>query len=113
MWPLSQFQPWNVDRLVIEEHLCFQSWALRFKMVCYPCKVTMGTGSFPGVKRSGRGVDHPPSHLAPRLRKEQRYTSIPPLGLRGLFYGDLYLYLYPCKVTYSIRQQIDTDLMNF
>jgi hypothetical protein len=25
----------------------------------------MGTGSFPGVKQSGRGVDHPP-HLAPR-----------------------------------------------
>jgi hypothetical protein len=29
----------------------------------------MGTGSFPGVKRSGRGVDHPP-HLTPRLKKE-------------------------------------------
>ena len=25
--------------------------------------------SFPGVKRPGRGVDHPP-HLAPRLKKE-------------------------------------------
>ena len=30
---------------------------------------TMDTGSFPGVKRSGRGVDHPP-HLAPGLKKE-------------------------------------------
>jgi hypothetical protein len=29
---------------------------------------TIGTGSFPGVKRQGRGVDHAP-HLAPRLRK--------------------------------------------
>jgi len=29
----------------------------------------MGTGSFQGVKRAGRGVDYPP-HLAPRLRKE-------------------------------------------
>jgi len=29
----------------------------------------MGTGSFSGVKRPGRGVDHPP-HLAPRLKKE-------------------------------------------
>jgi hypothetical protein len=29
---------------------------------------TMATGSFPGVKRPGRGVDHP--HLAPRLKKE-------------------------------------------
>jgi hypothetical protein len=44
----------------------------------------IGTGSFRGVKRPGRGVDHP-SHLALRLRKEQSYTSTPPLGLRGLF----------------------------
>ena len=35
----------------------------------HPASYTMGTGSFPGVKRSGRGVDHPP-HLAPRLKKE-------------------------------------------
>jgi hypothetical protein len=26
----------------------------------YPASNTMGTGSFPGVKRPGRGVDHPP-----------------------------------------------------
>jgi len=25
---------------------------------------TIGTGSFPGVKRPGRGVDHPPSSSA-------------------------------------------------
>jgi hypothetical protein len=30
---------------------------------------TVGTWSFPGVKRPGRGVGHPP-HLAPRLKKE-------------------------------------------
>jgi hypothetical protein len=30
---------------------------------------TMGTESLPGVKRPGRGVDHPPL-LAPRLKKE-------------------------------------------
>jgi hypothetical protein len=35
----------------------------------HPASYTMGTGSFPGVKRPGRGVDHPP-HLAPRLKKE-------------------------------------------
>jgi len=40
--------------------------------------------SFPVVKRSGRGADHP--HLAARLKKEQRYTSTPPLDLRGLFW---------------------------
>ena len=35
----------------------------------HPASCTMGTGSFPGVKRPGRGVHHPP-HLAPRLKKE-------------------------------------------
>ena len=49
-----------------------------------PVSFTMGTGSFPGVKRPGRGVDHPP-HLAPKLKKEYSYTSTAPLGLRGLF----------------------------
>ena len=53
----------------------------------------MGTGSLPGVKRPGRGVDHP-LHLAPRLKKEFSYTSTPPLGFRGLFEGGLYLYRY-------------------
>jgi hypothetical protein len=35
----------------------------------YPASYTMGTGSLPGVKRLGRGVDHP-LHLAPKLKKK-------------------------------------------
>jgi len=35
---------------------------------------------------------HP--YLAPRLKKEQSCTSTPPLDLRGLFEGKIYLYLY-------------------
>ena len=50
----------------------------------HPASYTMGTGSFKGIERPGRGVDHPP-HLAPRLKKEWSYTSTTPLGLRGLF----------------------------
>ena len=38
-------------------------------MPAHPASYTMGTGSFPGVKRPGRGVNHPPQ-LAPRLKKE-------------------------------------------
>jgi len=38
----------------------------------HPASCTMGTGSFPGVKRPGCGVDHPP-YLVPKL------------CLRGLF----------------------------
>ena len=33
----------------------------------HPASCTMGTRSFPGVKRPGRGVDHPP-HIVPRLK---------------------------------------------
>ena len=33
-----------------------------------PASYTMGTGSFPGVKRPGRGVARP--HLGPGLKKE-------------------------------------------
>jgi len=35
----------------------------------YPASITKGTGSFPGVKRSGRGVEYE-FHLAPRLKEE-------------------------------------------
>ena len=35
----------------------------------HPASYTMGTASFPGVKRLGRGVDQSPT-LPPRLRKE-------------------------------------------
>jgi len=48
----------------------------------------MGTGSFQGVKRPGRGVDYPP-HLAPKLKKEKRYTYTPLLGFRGIFWVQL------------------------
>jgi hypothetical protein len=35
----------------------------------HPAPYTMGTESFPGVKRPGRGADLPP-HVAPRVNKE-------------------------------------------
>jgi len=34
---------------------------------------TMGTGSFPGVKRPGRGVDHPPSSSAEVKERGELY----------------------------------------
>ena len=41
---------------------------------------TMGTGSFPGVRRRGVVLTTHP-HLAPRLRNEWNYTFIPSLSL--------------------------------
>ena len=47
---------------------------------------------FPGLKRAGRGVDHPP-HLGLRLKKEYSSTYSPPLG---------FLYLLQCELHLSL-----------
>ena len=49
----------------------------------HPASCTMDTGSFPGVKRPGRGAENPP-HLSSKVMKELSYTSTHPLGLSGL-----------------------------
>jgi hypothetical protein len=36
----------------------------RTRPVADPASCMMGTGSFPGVKRPGRGADHPPPSSA-------------------------------------------------
>jgi hypothetical protein len=64
----------------------------------HPAFYTVGIGYFWSVKRPERGVEHP-SHLAPRLKKENNYTSTPPLGLRGLFQSKIYHYLLPLHVS--------------
>ena len=58
-----------------------------------PCSLlcTMGTGFFAGVNRPKRVVNHTP-HVTPRLKKEQSFSSTPPLGLRGPFLGEIYLF---------------------
>jgi hypothetical protein len=38
-----------------------------------PVSYTMGTGSFPGVKRPGHGVDHPPSYRAEAKERVELY----------------------------------------
>ena len=40
------------------------SASIQTGLVGHPFSYTMGTGSFPGVKRPGRGVDHPPPSSA-------------------------------------------------
>ena len=44
----------------------------------HPAACIMGTGSFEGVKRSGRGADHTPPYLSADVMK-----SAPALGLHG------------------------------
>jgi hypothetical protein len=57
------------------EGLGSESWGPRFSAPVqtgpgtHPASYTMGTGSFPGVKWPGCGVNHPP-HLALRLKED-------------------------------------------
>jgi hypothetical protein len=44
----------------------------------------------------GRGVDHPPLSSAEVKARAELYLYSP-LGLRGLFYGEFYLYLCDAK----------------
>jgi hypothetical protein len=43
----------------------------------HPASYTMVTGSFPGVKRPGRGVDHPPPYSAEVKERVELYLSSP------------------------------------
>jgi hypothetical protein len=50
----------------------------------HPAPYTMGTGSFPGVKRPGRGFDHP-TPSSPEVKERVELYLYSPMGLRGLF----------------------------
>ena len=54
------------DRILVGARL---SAPVRKGPGAYPASYTIGTGSFPGVKEQGRGIDHPP-YLVPKLKKE-------------------------------------------
>jgi hypothetical protein len=55
---------YGLDGLGIESR-----WGRDFSHTSTPASCTMGTGSFPGVKRPERGADHPPPSSA-EVKKE-------------------------------------------
>ena len=44
----------------------------------HPASYTMGTGSFPGIKRPGHVVDHPPPPSAEVKERVGLYLYLPP-----------------------------------
>jgi hypothetical protein len=67
-----------------------------------PSLLYNGTGSFPGVKRPGRGADHPPPSSS-EVTKGYSYTSIHPLGQFRPVTGVFYLYLESlCSYIYYV-----------
>ena len=51
---------------------------------------TIGTGSFPGVKRSERGIDQPYPSSAEVKERVELYIYYH-LGIRGMFYNEINL----------------------
>ena len=80
---------WSGDRIPVGARF---SAPVHTGLATQTASYTVGTGSFLVVKRPDRGVDHPP-HLSPRLKKEDSYTSTPPLGLYRLLQVELFFYL--------------------
>ena len=58
-------------------------WGVRFSATfqngpeAQPASYIMGTGTFPGVKRPGRGVDHPPPSSAEVKERAELYLYSP------------------------------------
>ena len=73
----------------------------------------MGSGSL-SQRKSGHGMaltTHP--HLALKLKHENSYTYIPPLGLYGLLYGELspstiLVNMINCYIVMSMLMMQDT-----
>jgi hypothetical protein len=80
----------------------------------FSISVQTGPGAHLDSYASGRGLSRGESgrgleltthfRLAPRLKKWYSYTSTPPLGLRNLFLGEFYLYLF--RSIYEIPKKI-------
>jgi len=69
------------DRILVEARF---STPVQTAPGAHPASYTVGTGSFPGVKRPGPGVDHPPPSSAEVKERVELYLYSPS-GLRGLF----------------------------
>jgi hypothetical protein len=55
----------------------------------HPVSCTMGTGSFPGVKRPGCVVDHPPPSRTEVKERVELYLYSPSVCLRGRLQREL------------------------
>jgi hypothetical protein len=60
----------------------------------YPASYTMGTGSLPGEKRQGRGVDHPPPPSAEVKERAEPYLYSPSGPSWPVLGRTFYLYVF-------------------
>jgi hypothetical protein len=79
LFPSSASETWATDWKVggsnpVEERI---SAPIQTYPGAHPASYTMGTGSFPGVKRPGTGVDHSPPSSAEVKEKVELYFYSP------------------------------------
>jgi hypothetical protein len=80
----------------------------RLTLGAHQASCTMGTGSFPGLKRPRRGADHPPL-LVPRSRKSTA-IPLPPIWAFGSV--TVYLYLNCTSVSAMPMSQLRSVQVN-
>ena len=71
----------------------------------YPASCTMGTGSFSGVKRPGRGADHPPPFKCRGHERVGLYLcspSVPSWPVLGWTFTYLTLFAIKCQLRYFL-----------
>jgi len=86
----SSISIWGLDiavgiatRYGLEGPRIESQWGARFSAPVqtvpgvHPASYAMGTGSFPGIMRPGRGVDHPPSSSTEVKGKVELYLYSP------------------------------------
>ena len=72
----------------------------------------MDTGPLAPKGKAGQGVTLTiQPHLAPRLKTQYGYISIPLLGLQGLLWGEFYLYLYLLPYCAQLQAQLVTNMV--
>jgi hypothetical protein len=72
----------------------------------YPASCIMGTGSFPGVKRPGRGADHPPLTSAGDSRICRAIPLLPLwafVACSRVTFTLLYIYTYSVQLPYIYK----------
>jgi hypothetical protein len=66
----------------------------------HPAAHTMGTGSFPGLKRPGRCVDHPPPSSAEVIERVELHLYYPLWDFMACFWVNVTSTLYTIYIIY-------------
>ena len=80
----------------------------------HPTSCTMGTGSFPGVKRTGRGPDHPPTSKRRGHERVELYLyspSGPSWPVIGRTFTFTYTIYDDCRFVDTVKRRTLADLV--